>query len=129
MEYGGRRRVRCEGLEIFSKLLLLFGFLIVSGADKPSMVVTLGQLAALPNMPSEPTLRKIIDENPDFPLLSRGRNGVAYEMDAAAAIRFIKGLETKKEEDRRTAADQLRQIAFDILGEDAASNLDPTFSK
>lgn len=123
MGYGGRRRVSDERLEFFSKLLLLFGFLIVSGADKPSMVVTLGQLASVPSMPSEPTLRKLIDENPDFPLLSRGRNGVAYEMDLAAAISFIKGLEAKKEEERRASADQVKQLGLALLGEDAASDL------
>ena len=87
------------------------------------MVVTLGQLASVPSMPSEPTLRKLIDENPDFPLLSRGRNGVAYEMDLAAAISFIKGLEAKKEEERRASADQVKQLGLALLGEDAASDL------
>ena len=87
------------------------------------MVVTLGQLASVSSMPSEPTLRKLIDENPDFPLLSRGRNGVAYEMDLAAAISFIKGLEAKKEEERRASADQVKQLGLALLGEDAASDL------
>lgn len=88
------------------------------------MVVTLGQLASIPGMPSEPTLRKVIEENPDFPLLSRGRNGVAYEMDLAAAIGFIKGLDAKRDDERRARADEVKQFGLALLGEDAASDLD-----
>ena len=55
--------------------------------------------------------------------MSRGRNGVAYEMDLAAAISFIKGLEAKKEEERRASADQVKQLGLALLGEDAASDL------
>lgn len=111
-------------MEFFHSLLFLFGFLTVAANEKPSMVVTLGQLASVPGMPSEPTLRKLIEDNPDFPLLSRGRNGVAYEMDLAAAIGFIKGLDAKREDERRAKADEVKQYGLALLGADAASDLE-----
>lgn len=90
------------------------------------MVVTLGQLASVPGLPSEPTLRRMIEENQDFPLVSRGRNGVAYEMDLSDAIAFIKNLEAKKEEERRAKGEEVRQMGLALLGDDAASDLSQT---
>lgn len=94
----------------------------MSGEPKP-LIVSLGELAKMPGMPSEPTLRKIIEANADFPLVSKGKNGVAYEVDLFAAVDFYKGLKAREEEADRARADELRQHGFDLLGEDSALDL------
>jgi hypothetical protein len=50
---------------------------------------TLEALASLPDMPSEPTLRRFIAAHPDFPLLDRGGGGRPYRIDIATAARFV----------------------------------------
>lgn len=82
---------------------------------------TLGDLAAVPGLPSEPTLRKLIRENPDFPVVSTGKNGVAYEIDVEAAIEWLKAHEEKRREAERQRGEQVRQFALDLLGPDAAA--------
>lgn len=92
-------------------------------ADK-RVIGTLGDLAAVPGMPSEPTLRKLIKENPDFPVVSTGSNGRAYEIDVADAVAWIKGHEEKAREASRQRAEEVRQYAMDLLGQDAAAEHD-----
>lgn len=82
---------------------------------------SLGELAALPGMPSEPTLRKMIAENADFPILSRGSNGVAYEFDLKEAVQFVQGLREREEAAARARSEEVRQFGLDLLGADAAS--------
>lgn len=96
----------------------------MSEADRPVHKVSLGELAAFPGLPSEPTLRKMITDNPDFPVISRGKNGVAYEFDLIASIQFIKSLEAKKEEADRARAEEVRQFGLDLLGADAAADME-----
>ena len=75
----------------------------------------------MPGMPSEPTLRKLMAERPDFPIIARGSNGVAYEIELEVAFAFVRGLEDEKRKlvDARNA--EIRQLGFELLGEDAAS--------
>ena len=75
----------------------------------------------MPGMPSEPTLRKLMAERPDFPIVARGSNGVAYEIELDQAFAFVRGLEEEKRKavDARNA--QIRQLGFELLGDDAAS--------
>ena len=82
---------------------------------------SLGDLALMPGMPSEPTLRKLMAERPDFPIIARGSNGVAYEIELEVAFAFVRGLEDEKRKlvDARNA--EIRQLGFELLGEDAAS--------
>ena len=82
---------------------------------------SLGDLALMPGMPSEPTLRKLMAERPDFPIVARGSNGVAYEIELEAAFAFVRGLEDEKRKlvDARNA--EIRQLGFELLGDDAAS--------
>jgi hypothetical protein len=82
---------------------------------------SLGDLALMPGMPSEPTLRKLMAERPDFPIIARGSNGVAYEIELADAFAFVRGLEDEKRKlvDARNA--EIRQLGFELLGDDAAS--------
>lgn len=75
----------------------------------------------MPGMPSEPTLRKLMAERPDFPIIARGSNGVAYEIELEDAFAFVRGLEDEKRKlvDARNA--EIRQLGFELLGDDAAS--------
>lgn len=82
---------------------------------------SLGDLAAVPGVPSEPTLRKLIRENPDFPVVSTGTNGHAYEIDIAEAIAWLRSHEEKRREAERARSAEVRQFALDLLGPDAAS--------
>jgi len=86
------------------------------------VIGTLGDLAAVPGMPSEPTLRKMIRENPDFPLISQGKNGVAYEIDVEAAVAWIKARAEEERAAARARSEEVRQFALDLLGADAASD-------
>jgi hypothetical protein len=56
---------------------------------EPKRTGTLADLAALPGMPSQPSLQRFIASRLDFPVLQRGRNGVAYEFDLDAAAAFV----------------------------------------
>lgn len=85
------------------------------------VIGTLGDLAAVPGLPSEPTLRKLIRENPDFPVVSTGTNGHAYEIDIAEAVAWLKSHEEKRREAERTRGEEVRQFALDLLGPDAAA--------
>lgn len=87
------------------------------------VIGTLGDLAAVPGLPSEPTLRKLIRENPDFPIVSTGTNGHAYEIDIAAAIAWLKSHEEKRREAERERSATVQQFALDLLGADAAANV------
>lgn len=86
-----------------------------------TMLASLSQLAAMPGMPSEPTLRKLIEENPDFPVVNRGKNGQAYEIDAAAALKWLADRREREEAERRVHQENLNQMALDFMGADAAS--------
>lgn len=52
--------------------------------------VNLRQLAEWVRYPSEPTIRRLIDERPDFPVLRRpdgaGRGSFLFDRDAAVAF-------------------------------------------
>jgi phage terminase Nu1 subunit (DNA packaging protein) len=85
------------------------------------MIGNLSELAALPGMPSEPTIKKLIDDNRDFPIITRGDRGVAWEIDLGAAATFIRELQRKAEEAARQRAQDVRQFGLDLLGADAAS--------
>jgi len=92
-----------------------------SAVTEQRVTGSLGDLAAVPGIPSEPTLRKLIRENPDFPVVSTGTNGHAYEIDIAEAIAWLKSHEEKRREAERARSAEVRQFALDLLGPDAAS--------
>jgi len=50
----------------------------------------LWELAAIPDMPSVPTLRQFIRDRPDFPVIERGRKGTSYVFDLDAAAAFVR---------------------------------------
>lgn len=85
------------------------------------MIGTLGELAAMPGMPSEPTLKKLLAEHDDFPVLKRGDRGVGYEFDLGAAFQFVRDLHARDEEAARQRASQVRQFGLDLLGGESLS--------
>ncbi|WP_347269864.1 hypothetical protein [Rhizorhabdus histidinilytica] len=90
--------------------------------DRRRMIGNLSELASLhPDMPSEPTIKKLIDDNPDFPIITRGDRGVPWEIDLGAAAEFIRDLRRKEEERARARAAEVRQFGLDLLGPDAAA--------
>jgi len=90
--------------------------------DNERVIGSLGDLAAVPGVPTEPTLRKLIRENADFPIVSIGKNGVAYEIDVEAAISWLKAHEEKRREAEAAQRNRVHQFALELLGDDAASN-------
>jgi len=79
------------------------------------MLGMLSELAALAGMPSEPTLRKMIREDPDFQgIVKRGSNGDAYEIDIPVAVAYIMGLEAKKAAAIVARQQDLAQVAMDL---------------
>lgn len=51
---------------------------------------SLADLGKLPGMPSLPSLRRFILSRDDFPILERGKSGVAYTFDLAVAADFVR---------------------------------------
>lgn len=90
-------------------------------AKAKPMIGSLAELASLPGMPSEPTIRKLIEKHSDFPILKRGKNGDAYEFDLGVAAQFILGLREKENEEARSRAEEVRQFGLDLLGPDAVA--------
>lgn len=85
------------------------------------VISSLGDFCAAPGMPSEPTLRKLIRDHPDFPVILTGKNGSAYEIDVRAAVAWLKAREEKEREALRARGEEVRQVVLDLLGEDAAA--------
>lgn len=88
----------------------------MTDAPLPRMVGSLGELEAMPGMPSIPTLKKMIAEHHDFPVLKRGTNGVAYEFDLAEAHQFVCGVREREEAEARSRAVEVRQLGLSLLG-------------
>ena len=86
--------------------------------DAP-LLGSLADLANMTGMPSEPTLRKIIADNADFPIVSRGKNGRAFEIDLRAAFAFVRGLAERAEEEARAHREAVNQLSLQLLGDDA----------
>lgn len=85
------------------------------------MIGSLSDLVMMAGMPSEPKLRKLINDHPDFPIISRGKNGVSYEFDLAAASAFVRDVRQREEQQARARSDEVRQFGLELLGEDAAA--------
>ena len=90
---------------------------------KPGVVVgSLADLASMQGMPREPTLRKLIADHDDFPLLSRGTNGRAYEFNLADAFQFVRGLQQREEDAARAKREAVNQLTLGLLGDDSLAD-------
>jgi hypothetical protein len=86
-----------------------------------TILLSLTDLAALPSMPSQTTLRQIIRDNPDFPVVSWGKHGIAHEIDLALAVEWFARRSERLQEQERAASDKLGQFALELLGPDSAA--------
>ena len=86
------------------------------------LTASLAEFAAIPGVPSEPTLRRLIKDNPDFPAVP-GTNGVAYEIEVRAGVEWLKAREAKRVAAERAHAEQVRQLGLELLGADAAADV------
>jgi hypothetical protein len=88
-------------------------------SDADVLIGSLGDLANMAGMPSEPTIKKMIDADPAFPVLSRGTNGRAWEFDLKVAWEYIRQCQERDEANARAHREAVAQLGFDLLGEGA----------
>jgi hypothetical protein len=88
-----------------------------------TLIASLADFAAIPGVPSEVTLRRLIKDNPDFPA-KPGTNGVAYEIDVAAAIAWLKARDERRVAAEREHAEAVKQLGLELLGEKAATDIE-----
>lgn len=89
--------------------------------DEP-LIASLAEFAAIPGVPSEVTLRKLIKDHADFPA-KPGKNGVAYEIDVERGIAWLKAREATELAAKRAHAEQVRQFGLELLGDGAAAEI------
>lgn len=87
-------------------------------------LASLEDFVGIPGVPSAVTLRKLIKENPDFPTVTTGRPGVAYEIPVAKALTWLQEKRDRDEAAKRAHAEDVRQFAIDFLGEGAAASVE-----
>lgn len=87
------------------------------------LIASLAEFAAIPGVPSEVTLRRLIKESADFPA-KPGTNGVAYEIDVEAGVAWLKEREAKRVQAERDHAEKVRQLGLELLGESAAADVE-----
>lgn len=76
---------------------------------------SLAELASLQGMPSEPTLRKLISNDVNFPgIVKIGTHGDAYEIELEVAARYIQSLEEAKRDAARSRRDELDQLGLEL---------------
>lgn len=74
---------------------------------------------------SEPTARKVITENPDFPLVERGDKGKGYQIPVPAGPDWWRAREAAIEAEKRARAEQVDQMAMGFLGESSELGRSP----
>ena len=92
-------------------------------------IVNMEELAELVGK-SGPTLRTLIRAHDGFPVVSRGKNGVAYEFDAHAVAAWLADRQRAAEEAETQRRAELRQLRLELFGpvaveDDATANLTP----
>ena len=88
-------------------------------SDASPLIGSLGDLANMAGMPSEPTIKRMIDADPEFPVLSRGTNGRAWEFDLQAAWQYVRDCQERDEANARAHREAVAQLGFDLLGQGA----------
>ena len=84
------------------------------------MIVSFGEFASAIGK-SEPWLRKFLNEHPDFPVVSKGKNGVSYEIDMEKGAAYLDNLKAVELEAARRRQEQIQEQALDLFGGDRAS--------
>ncbi|NKE43394.1 terminase small subunit [Roseomonas frigidaquae] len=84
-------------------------------ASRP--IVNLDQMAEVLGC-SLPTMRSIIRRYDDFPVISRGTNGQAWQIDAMAGVAFMKKKRAEEEAGKAQFSEMLGQIALPFAGGD-----------
>jgi hypothetical protein len=76
---------------------------------------TFSELASLDGMPSEPTLRKLIAGDPNFPgIVKIGSSGDAYEIELDVAARYIQSMDQAKRDAARCRREELDQLGLSL---------------
>lgn len=83
------------------------------------MIVSFGEFASAIGK-SEPWLRKFLNEHPDFPVVSKGKNGVSYEIDMEKGAAYLGNLKEAEQEAARRRQQQIQEQALDLFGGDRA---------
>lgn len=81
--------------------------------------VSFGEFAALVRV-SEPTLRKRLPDAPEGVIISRGKNGEKYEIDARAGVTWWQSIAAEAEAERLERAEKLQSLQLELLGDDTA---------
>jgi phage terminase Nu1 subunit (DNA packaging protein) len=80
---------------------------------------------------SLPALNDMIDRDPNFPIVSRGSNGIEWQFDPVVVQDYLRGLReaaTKAADDRQSFLAQFR-LPIDEIAPDGASELSPAARK
>ncbi|QGY81769.1 hypothetical protein [Sphingorhabdus lacus] len=75
--------------DTFQTLLVFVSFLVVA------MIGGLQQLSRRPGMPCPKVIRRLINQNPDFPVIETGKRGRAYQFDLDESVAFIERLQAR----------------------------------
>lgn len=86
------------------------------------VIASLEEFCAIPGVPSQPTVKRFIQSNPDFPA-KPGTNGKAYQIDVAKGIAWLQAQEDARVEEQRRHAEEVKQFGLELLGEGAAADL------
>lgn len=77
-------------------------------------IVSITMFCRRQGAPSLPTLRRIIDRHPDFPIISRGHQGKCWQIDAEAAEAFLRALKEPKPIDPERRRQFIRELGLTL---------------
>jgi hypothetical protein len=80
------------------------------------MFVSLEKLATLPGIPNRRTLGLLIQRNPDFPIVERGKRGRPYLIDYDQARAFIAALRAHPSLTNAEREDLARRLGLQFVG-------------
>ncbi len=88
------------------------------GAQAPvDATVNLEELAEIVGK-SLPTLRSLMRGSDDFPVISHGKNGVAYEFDARAVAGWMSANDERVRAEDVARGDRVAQLRLELYGDD-----------
>ena len=93
--------------------------IVTEGLSERDDVVSLIELQRVVGI-SDKTLRKLMTENADFPVLVRGAPGVEYQFAARDVKAWLDAHEAKLEAAKRERQEQLSQLSLDLLSGESA---------